>query len=165
MFSYILLDANETKQLLYQGRSLPVLKSDDQHRCFINFHYFNAYDLVNMHKPKNLLYMIAHKGDLIARNIVGVLKIADYGDDSFNYTAVNFIDVHKDYKRQGIATNLVKALNYYLNSDDVLTGSRLSTEGKESQINRVFHRYITNCQYYDTSEEYYQQLMEMRKNV
>lgn len=57
---------------------------------------------------------------------------------------VSYVDVHKDYRKQGIATELYKALNTVELETDVIINSTLTKLGKEAKLHVIFKREVTN---------------------
>ena len=92
------------------------------------------------------------------QEIIGVLKWKRYSlpdhlfvpenekDQTDNYIAIRFIDIHKDYRKRGIAKELALALSQRLD-DSPIVGGKATPSGKESNI----HRWLEN----QVSQKYY----------
>lgn len=139
---YITINNYTTKELdaLLFDRDLWEFKIKTQNNgCgvyyFENFHYFSPEHLIK----ENDFYIIAHDSNNLT-NILGVLKYGWYGGN----IAVTYIDIHRQYKRKGIATQLIARFNDILTQYNTkyLELSRLSNEGKQANIDLVFKRLI-----------------------
>lgn len=122
---------------------------------FLGFHYFSARNVNSYMEPKNLRFAVcvANKKD-----IVGVIKIADYTSGDLTYKGLNYIDVHIKYRRKGIAKGLYNVLNDYLSEDDILISSSLSNMGQEVRIDLTRKNCLTKIKNYDNINEYYKLL-------
>lgn len=130
------------------------------HHPYEGFHYFTSDSLGSSlskvdHNPRFVVASI--KDDPSPQGIVGVLHALDY-PDSTPYTAIQFIDVRKDMKRQYVATSLLQTLNQVVLDSDFLVGSMLSKEGVQADLNDVIRKHVTRCTYFDSVTDMFRTL-------
>lgn len=118
-----------------RGWILPITKE----YCFENFYYFapSNFGFGGFCDHPNEEFIVAFKNNII----IGVICYGIYGYDH-KYQAVSFIDVHKQYRNKGVATELIKELNNHIDKSQPLVLSSLSQEGKKYHIDEVFKKYI-----------------------
>lgn len=120
---------------------------------FLGFHYFSADHLNRYTQPENsrFLVCIANK-----KNVVGVIKIADYSSGNLTYSGLNYTDVHSAYRRKGIARNMYKHLNETLDKNTLLISSSLSEMGYDTRIDLVRKECLTSIENFDSLRNYYE---------
>lgn len=101
---------------------------------FEGFHYFGTSCLNATFQGENVIAVIDNN------EVVGVLFFGEYGFPGSNQQALSFIDVHKDYRRQGIAKLMAKELYNYIDHNRPFYLSQLSEEGKTCHIDDVIQR-------------------------
>lgn len=75
--------------------------------------------------------------------IIGIISYSQYNETD-KYQAFDYIDVNKAFWRNGIATNLIKCLNRYLNPNLDLYLTMETRKGKEVGITEVVKKHIKN---------------------
>lgn len=76
MIKYTILTAEEMKELIYRNECLPVIKCENN--SFKGFHYFDVSHFIGLYLPQGLVFIVAYIEELIAENIVGIVKVAEY---------------------------------------------------------------------------------------
>lgn len=114
---------------------------------FENFKYFSPEDLVNWHDKSNYLVTYHNK------KIVGVIKYGVFGHEEKEY-GICYIDVNNEFKRRGIAKELITELNKYLDLELKLYISKPSDEGELCKINDLFKGLITRRSVITYGEKY-----------
>ena len=127
---------------------------------FKGFHYFTYHSiryssLYSQKNQKEPIYFIAYIGN----KLVGILKLGHYVRSNYDFWGVNYVDIHNEYRQQGIATFLYEKLNEWCkNQDIVIVGSMLSKEGEKAKVHDLRKRILTNVKTYDDEQELYQEL-------
>ena len=111
---------------------------------FTGFHYVSIQDLTNSYveKGNEPMYLVAEDGH---NNIIGVLKYGYYGKGKGRHLAIAYVDVHCLYRREGIATDLLKELNKRVNKGEFIELSIESEEGKLCHMHDLSKRILTNA--------------------
>lgn len=146
MIKFKLLNNEEIIELIYKGKSLPTIKTNDG--IIRSFHYFDVQDIICYYQPDDVKYLVAYVDEFKIKNVIGIIKYAWYNDC---YIGINYIDIRVDYKRKGVATLLIKELDNYL-VDKYVVISILSKEGKEAKINEVFKNNL-KCKTFDSTSQ------------
>lgn len=98
----------------------------------VGFTYFCTDDMYNRGDNKNFLLAI-YKG-----YIVGVIKFGVWTD----HQAVAYIDVNEKYRNKGIATQMIKQLDNYVDKNYTLVLTDESEMGKLCHMNTIFRNEI-----------------------
>lgn len=137
----------------YINEDMKVNYEDFKGGIYEGFTFFSPFDLKS-YKDNN--YFLAVEDG----NIVGILKYKRYAfkDNSYvpeeellkakprkNYLGVSYIDIHNDYKRQGIATKMLKAMNCWIREGEIIKVSFETGEGKDANILKTFKRELTKA--------------------
>lgn len=151
-------------------RNYPQYMKDNGFVSYIGMHYFSYQNLKESGEEefnKTFMYIVARKADLI----VGVLKlrkyemrgsrVSDYNTEVQGYKFISFVDVHKDYRRQGILTGLYTYLNENLiNEGDYLVGTGMSPTGRLAKVHALRKKLVTKAicfgDIYDFEESFQQ---------
>ena len=134
--------------------------------AFKDFHYFSYHtirysSLFSQEGQKEPIFFIAYEDE----KIVGVLKLGHYVRDTYDFWSVNYIDVHRKHRQQGIATFLYEKLNEWSKGKEiVILGTNLSKDGEKAKIHDLRKRLLTNVPTFDTEEEYYYELRKQHSN-
>lgn len=126
--------------------------------AYRNFHYFtrDTVSFLSFYADDNQqppIYFFAYSG----KTIVGVLKLGHYVRETYDYWAVNYVDVHTSHKRQGIATALYEQLNEWCKGKDIIIfGTHASGEGVAANIHGLRKRLVTNVPNYNSTREYFE---------
>lgn len=158
MINFKLLNNEEMIELIYKGKSLPSIKTNDG--IIRDFHYFCVRDITNWSQPDDVKYLIAYVNKLEIKNVIGIIKYAWYHD---TYIGINYIDIRVDYKLKGVATALIKELNNHI-VDKYIVISILSEEGKAAKINEVFKRNLV-CKAFDRASQLADFIYESRQKA
>jgi GNAT superfamily N-acetyltransferase len=96
--------------------------------------------------------------------IVGVLKFSPFQRFSKcgNVWIVNWVDVHRDYRKKGIATDLYQALNSWVSSDMIIVGDHFSEEGLNANLASLRTKIIINCLVFPERLDF-EEYLEMKK--
>jgi len=116
---------------------LPLYKTDGNFYVFENFHYFQPSNF-----RENSSYIVAFNNK---EDIIGILKYSFYDD----FCGMNYIDVHKDYRRHGIATQLIEYFCNFMDADIDIKVSHMSFEGSKAHILDIFKRVAKQNILYD----------------
>ena len=100
--------------------------------CHAGFHYFSPNDYFE--EGRNY-YVVAMKDD----KVLGVAMLGEYVEGQ----SLAYIDVATPYKCKGIATNMIKAMNEYIDPNRPLHISSLSDEGRRCNIDEILKKNIT----------------------
>jgi len=167
MYTYELLGMDELRDQVFGDSYLPLLDEIDlsgRTPYFSGFHYFAQHHLYGSFMDKNPEphFLVAREeGTESPFDIVGVLKLGRYEEGKdVPYYAVNYIDVREDHKINGIATNLIKHLNYVLIEHDVLVGTDLSLEGQAAKLKDIIAREFHACPYHKNQWDFSEHLYE-----
>lgn len=125
-----------------------------------SFHYFSDCttrdNSIHLKKDQsNPLYFMAIKNN----ELVGVLKLSNEISEVFpnsyvKYEMIAYIDVREDCKRQGIATELYKAVNEWAkNSDKIIVGTSMSSEGQNANLHQLRKSLLKDCNNFETEYE------------
>lgn len=106
----------------------------DREGVFEGFHYFAVSCLNATFDGENVIAAIEDG------KVIGVLFFGEYGFPGSTQQALSFIDVHKDYRRQGIAKMMAKELYNHIDHNRPFYLSQLSDEGKRCHIDDVIQR-------------------------
>lgn len=98
----------------------------------VGFTYFCTDDIHNRGEDKNFL-LAMYKG-----YIVGIIKFGVWTD----HQAVAYIDVNEKYRNKGIATQMIKQLDKYVDKNYTLVLTDESTMGKLCHMNTIFKNEI-----------------------
>lgn len=151
MYSYEIIKLSDMKDKIKNLKT--VCKPGNPIR-FDGFLFFGpGYILHSIHhRPKEELEKEVYFTAFYEDKIVGVILFVEVEP---NVWRLKLIDVHKDHKRKGIATNLYKLVNSWVKPHYVLYADELSTEeGKSARLYDVRLREVTNCINFRDREEY-----------
>lgn len=117
---------------------------------------FDIFSPIDTDEPKCNFIISTHDN-----NIVGVIKFKRYkmrnhdylSEDDFksyktgikNYKGIMFVDVRKDYRRNGIATNMIKHICEITKAEGRKSGFRLgklTPLGKDAKLLNIFKTYL-----------------------
>ncbi len=132
---------------------------------FKGFHYFSYHtirhsSLYTEEKQQKPIYFSAYQG----KALVGVLKLGHYVRNNYDFWAVNYVDVHKDYRQKGIATFLYERLNEWgKNQNIAILGTMLSKDGEKAKIHDLRRRILKDVKTYDTEQEFHYSLQVLTK--
>lgn len=133
-----ILSSAEAKE---RTESLPLWKNQLGREVFEGFHFFAPLDFqwseVTLEQQT---FILALDGD----SIVGVMLVVQ-DDRNPNHYGISYVDVHSRRRREGIATQLYKKLNEWVQPNFLLSTSDLTQEGKKAKLNRIFRREINRC--------------------
>lgn len=123
---------------------------------FEGFEYFKPRDLSNEYVSKELLnpkFLVCLLND---SKIIGIMKVAEseYQSVGIEYLDLVYIDVHKDYRRKGVAKGLYQLMNDTFPSDTVLISNSLSDMGEKAKLNILRKSIVTNFETYDNKFDY-----------
>ena len=110
----------------------PTQYDDYNHCSYVGFHYFSPNDYFE--EGRNY-YVVAMKDD----KVLGVAMLGEYVEGQ----SLAYIDVATPYKCKGIATNMIKAMNEYIDPNRPLHISSLSDEGRRCNIDEILKKNIT----------------------
>ena len=125
-------------------------KSKYGHYPFAGFHYFKPEKFA----ADNIEYLIAKQGD----KMVGAIKYGFYNTSiSMPHNGINYIDVQVGFRNKGIAKQMIKELDKYLNKKYPLFLTDASGMGSECKMEEYFKKYIsgTDVVAYYEQEKYY----------
>jgi hypothetical protein len=118
-----------------------------------NFHYLSHYTIgfrsFSSSDRPDIDYVVA----FLNKKIVGVLCFypnANYGE---NIYSISYIDVRKDQRNKGIATEIYKKLNEHVNQSMIVYGTQPSVMGELCKLQEIRKRYLTNCQNFDDEDD------------
>lgn len=119
---------------------------------------FDIFSPIDLDEPK-CNFIISTNGD----DIVGVIKFKRYktrnhdylSEDDFksyktgikNYKGIMFVDVREDYRRNGIATKMIKYICEITKAEGTKSGFRLgkiTKLGKYAKLLNIFKTYLPN---------------------
>lgn len=112
-------------------------------RVYEGFHFFSPYDL-NMKSITEYYCVIA----IDREEIRGIMLLYQDSYHPLTYN-ISYIDVRKDYQRQGIAKGLYSELNGLLTPNNVVIGTDLTDDGKAAKLKKLRKEIITNCHSFD----------------
>lgn len=127
----------KTKELkdYIESKELEIDNKNFNIPMYEGFCYFSPLDL----EDKDDTIFIVHECDDI---ITGILKLGLTTEKKKSVRYVSYVNVHKDYRKQGIATKLYKAINDIDLETDTIINSFLTKLGKEAKLNVIFKREI-----------------------
>lgn len=130
-FDYRIISAEEMQLL-----KVLLIENEEGYEGFSLFHENTSILTSYYHE-----YLVAFDGN----KMIGILKFSQtiYGN---NVWSVTWIDIHKDYRRQGIARSLYEFLNQRVKKDMILIGTGETPEGKKAKVQELRCSIITNCQ-------------------
>lgn len=140
---------------------------------FEGFYYFSNSTTRNrsihlLDGQRNPIYFVAYKNN----KIVGVLKLSNEIKFKFtsgvyelnaqvNYNVISFIDVHKDFKRQGVAKSLYEALSVWTTtSKESIVGTLMSQEGEKANLHKLRKQILSSSNNFDDESEFYSHLLQ-----
>lgn len=138
-------------------RNLKIIEDEDYNLIYEGFYYFapestyfnSFYANKNQQAP---IYFVLYENEMI----VGVLKLGHYVREDYSFRSINYIDVHEDYRNQGVAKRLYSALNEWgKDNKDYIVGSILSEMGKEANLYDVRKSILVNSNNFDNESELY----------
>lgn len=144
-----LLTEDEIYELTYDRENSSIkLDNHREHGSdrFSNFSIFSPGTSFLERSNKNYLTAFNSKDD-----IVGVLKYGEYGYSN-KHQAVSYLDIHKGFKRNGIAKQLISELNNHVCSKSTLYISEETEEGERAGVLELFKRLITVTKCVSTRE-------------
>jgi hypothetical protein len=126
---------------------IKIVENENGHDVYNKFHYFKPDHIYSYNESGGRIFFVAYKNTKNCHNIIGVLKTAVYKYyEQKPFRAINYVDVSIDYRRNGIAKNLIKMVNdYVLNekSIDTLVSSYITEEGEKCGMRKLLIENIT----------------------
>ena len=124
-------------------------------KVFRGFTYFCPEEISDpgCNKPRYLVAFAKNSSD--PSDITGVLKVHEFpnGQQS-HYQGIMYIDVHRDHRRQGIATALFGELDNILDPGEIVIGSAPSQFAQSIDLNTTIEKIMKRCQYFSNAESY-----------
>lgn len=141
MFQYNIFNQTEMEKRV---DGLKVCVTDTNNTYYEGFHYFDYWNW-----QEDDLFFVAHHNE----KIVGVclLQKSPYYEKVW---WISYVDIHEDYKRQGICTGLYHLINNWVQKDTILYGSSLSREGKSAKLYELRANIINNCINFRNDDEF-----------
>ncbi|MGV2887514.1 GNAT family N-acetyltransferase [Paenibacillus taichungensis] len=136
--SFEILSSTEAKS---RTKNIPLWKNQLGREVFDGFHFFAPLDFQWSEVTlEHQTFIMVIDGD----KIVGVMLVVQ-DEQNPNHYGISYVDVHIQRRREGIATQLYKQLNAWVQSHFILSTSDLTQEGKKAKLNHVFRREINRC--------------------
>lgn len=143
---------------------LKIIEDEDYALVYEGFYYFSP-DTTNFHSlyaNKNQqasIYFMLYENE----EIIGVLKLGHYVKENYSFRSVNYIDVHKDYRNQGVAKRLYSKLNEWGKSNkDYIIGSMLSEMGSQVDLYKFRRNILVDSNNFDDESGLYYHLNKMK---
>ena len=126
---------------------IKIVENENGHYVYNKFHYFNPDHIYSYNESKGRIFFVAYKDAKKCKNIIGVLKTSIYEYyEQKPFRAINYVDVSKEYRRNGIARNLIKMVNEYMFNEkniDMLISSHITREGEKCGMRKLLNENIT----------------------
>jgi GNAT superfamily N-acetyltransferase len=156
MFNYIVMDKAEMQEFMAKNTYQQEYK-DNGSQVYVGFHYFKSESVY----PNGLPSRWTVSADefffvtLIDKRIIGVMRLIQNVESPLYELTIDFIDVHNEFRRQGIAKGIYNMVNEWaLNKPNtVIVGTRLSVGGKQSNLHKIRTDIIKNCHCFTTREQ------------
>lgn len=162
MYTYRVLNNKELKSFLSLNRHETECNSNGW-EIYNGFHYFKPISTfyASRFQPEPEVYnFVAFDGN----QIIGVFKVTrNLSNQKDKELWIDFIDVHKEYRKQGVATKLYQLFNEWVEPEMILIGTRLSQDGESSNLHRLRTSIVTNC-FCFTSKDELEEYQCKRKN-
>ena len=154
MITYKLYKKEELYKKLIDS-DYPTYMKDNGYISYVGMHYFNPNIFSSFSSNKEVFLV----GETDKGEIVGVLHLSKnkLNDDlnpvqinfeeesNLDYIMVHFIDVHKEYRKQGIATQLYLELNKLITKpNQYVIGTGMSNQGKKANVHELRKKLVTN---------------------
>jgi GNAT superfamily N-acetyltransferase len=117
-------------------------------KAYEGFHFFAPADFL-MTGVENYHCVLA----LESQELVGIILLFQDPEYPDSYS-ISYVDVKREFQRQGIARQLYCALNEWIQSTDCLVGTDLTDLGKAAKLNKVRNKLVTRCRTFDNFNQY-----------
>lgn len=124
------------------------------------FHYFEGCMSQYLDSAPEVYNFVA----LEDNQLVGIFRVIRNMENTKDTELwIDFIDVHKDHRKRGIARSLYQLFNTWVkpNPDYILIGTCLSKDGDSAKLHHLRSSIITNCYSFTTKEELAKHKMKM----
>lgn len=105
-----------------------------------------AYD----EEEEMIVLVLLHRAEPIAALSLEILKP--------NVYEINYLEVHKSYRKQGLSVKMYEILNEWVLEDTIIIGSHMTLEGSQSNLHQKRNEILTRCKIYNSRSDYLKML-------